>query len=85
MYIHATWRRSLPWRRILPPKDIAEHRVNRQWLFVPDWLRADMDLGMDSNGETVKLFNPFPEPSCGGVLTEGREDSESVPSVPSIR
>lgn len=31
--------RSLQWRRIFPPKDVAEHRVNRQWLFVPDWLR----------------------------------------------
>jgi len=33
--------RSLIYRRILPPKDITEHRVNRQWLFVPDWLRSD--------------------------------------------
>jgi GxxExxY protein len=30
--------RSLKHRRILPPKD-ATHRVNRQWLFVPDWLK----------------------------------------------
>jgi len=33
--------RSLQRRRIFPPKDIAVHRVNRQWLFVPDWLRAE--------------------------------------------
>ena len=33
--------RSLVYRRILPPKDIAEHRVNRQWLFVPDWLKPE--------------------------------------------
>lgn len=33
--------RSLVYRRILPPKDITEHRVNRQWLFVPDWLRPE--------------------------------------------
>lgn len=33
--------RSLQWRRILPPKNITEHRVNRQWLFVPDWLRKE--------------------------------------------
>jgi GxxExxY protein len=32
--------RSLKYRRILPPKDIQEHRINRQWLFVPDWLKA---------------------------------------------
>ena len=31
--------RSLQWRRIFPPKKITEHRVNRQWLFVPDWLK----------------------------------------------
>lgn len=33
--------RSLQWRRILPPKNITEHRVNRQWLFVPDWLKQE--------------------------------------------
>jgi GxxExxY protein len=31
--------RSLQWQRILPPAKITEHRVNRQWLFVPDWLK----------------------------------------------
>jgi len=31
--------RSLQYRRILLPKNIAAHEVNRQWLFVPDWLR----------------------------------------------
>jgi GxxExxY protein len=34
-------RRSLEWQRILPPKDVAEHQVNRQWLWVPDWLREE--------------------------------------------
>jgi GxxExxY protein len=33
--------RSLVYRRILPPKDIKEHQVNRQWLFVPDWLKPE--------------------------------------------
>lgn len=33
--------RSLQWRRILPPKNVTEHRINRQWLFVPDWLKAE--------------------------------------------
>jgi GxxExxY protein len=32
-------RRSLEYRRIFPPKDITEHRVSRQWLYVPDWLK----------------------------------------------
>lgn len=31
--------RSLQQRRILPPTSITEHRVNRQWLFVPEWLK----------------------------------------------
>jgi len=31
--------RSLQWQRIFPPKKVTEHHVNRQWLFVPDWLR----------------------------------------------
>ncbi len=31
--------RSLFYRRIFPPKDVCEHRVNRQWLFVPESLR----------------------------------------------
>ena len=34
-------RRSLEWKRILPPKDVAECQVNRQWLWVPDWLREE--------------------------------------------
>jgi len=37
--------RSLRYRRILPPKDIVEHGVNRQWLFVPDWLKPEQDSG----------------------------------------
>ena len=32
-------RRSLEWRRIFPPQDVQSHKVNRQWLFVPDWLK----------------------------------------------
>jgi len=28
--------RNLRYWRILPPKDILEHRVNRQWLCVPN-------------------------------------------------
>ncbi len=31
--------RSLQYKRILPPKNIVEHQVNRRWLFVPDWLK----------------------------------------------
>jgi len=31
--------RSLQQRRVLPPKSVQEHRVNRQWLFVSDWMR----------------------------------------------
>jgi GxxExxY protein len=37
--------RSLQYKRIFPPKNVTEHRVNRQWLFVPDWLRPDSDSG----------------------------------------
>ena len=33
--------RSLEYKRILPPKNIAEHQANRQWLFVPDWLKKE--------------------------------------------
>ncbi|MBC7264099.1 MAG: GxxExxY protein [Chloroflexi bacterium] len=33
--------RSLQYRRILPPRNISEHRINRQWLFVPDWLKGE--------------------------------------------
>jgi GxxExxY protein len=32
--------RSLQYRRILPPQKTQEHQINRQWLFVPDWLKA---------------------------------------------
>ncbi len=37
--------RSLRYKRILPPTNITEHQVNRQWLFVPDWLR-DQNEGL---------------------------------------
>lgn len=33
--------RSLKPRRVFPPKKITEHRVNRQWLFVPDSLKKE--------------------------------------------
>lgn len=33
--------RSLRYRRIFPPKNVSEHLINRQWLFVPDWLKPD--------------------------------------------
>jgi GxxExxY protein len=32
--------RSLKYRRILPPLKINDFQVNRQWLFVPDWLKT---------------------------------------------
>ena len=35
--------RSLAQKRIFPPKKVREHLVNRQWLFVPDWLKAESD------------------------------------------
>jgi len=35
--------RSLQHRRILPPRNLQEHRLNRQWLFVPDWLMQERD------------------------------------------
>jgi GxxExxY protein len=31
--------RSLEWKRVLPPQRIQDHKVNRQWLFVPEWLQ----------------------------------------------
>lgn len=37
--------RSLQYKRIFPPKNVIEHRANRQWLFVPDWLKSDRDTG----------------------------------------
>ncbi len=35
--------RSLHYRRIFPPKKVQEHLINRQWLFVPDWLKQDQN------------------------------------------
>jgi hypothetical protein len=31
--------RSLRYRRVFPPRKVIDHLVNRQWLFVPDWLK----------------------------------------------
>ena len=35
--------RTLDVRRILPPKDVSTHKVNRQWLFVPEWMRGEVE------------------------------------------
>jgi GxxExxY protein len=35
--------RSLRYQRIFPPKNVQDHIVNRQWLFVPDWLKPAND------------------------------------------
>jgi len=35
--------RSLAYRRILPPKKVTQHHINRQWLFVPEHLSLDND------------------------------------------
>jgi len=32
-------KRSLQWQRILPPRRVIEHKLNRQWLFVPEWMQ----------------------------------------------
>lgn len=34
-------KRSLERKRILPPTRITDHKVNRQWLFVPEWLQEN--------------------------------------------
>jgi len=36
--------RSLRPRRIFPSPQAAEFRVNHQWLFVPNWLKAELGL-----------------------------------------
>ncbi len=33
--------RSLNFRRVFPSKNISGNLVNRQWLFVPDWLKYE--------------------------------------------
>ena len=38
--------RSLRHRRIFPSPQTAEFRVNHQWLFVPDWLKAELGLSV---------------------------------------
>ena len=35
--------RSLRYRRVFPPQKIIDHLVNRQWLFIPDWLKNNKD------------------------------------------
>lgn len=34
--------RSLRFKRVFPPKKVIEHLINKQWLFVPDWLRGEV-------------------------------------------
>ncbi len=33
--------RSLRYRRIFPSQKVIDHLVNRQWLYVPDWLKSE--------------------------------------------
>ncbi len=33
--------RSLRYRRVFPPQKVIDYLVNRQWLFVPDWLKGE--------------------------------------------
>jgi GxxExxY protein len=35
--------RSLHVRRVFPPTHVLETVINRQWLFVPDWLKHEKD------------------------------------------
>lgn len=32
---------SLRYRRVFPPQKVIDHLVNRQWLYVPDWLKKE--------------------------------------------
>jgi len=38
--------RSLRRRRVFPSPQAAEFRVNHQWLFVPNWLKAELGLSV---------------------------------------
>jgi len=37
--------RSLVHRRVFPPQKVTDDLINRQWLFVPDWLKEDKAHG----------------------------------------
>jgi GxxExxY protein len=37
--------RSLNHRRVFPPHKVTDDLINRQWLFVPDWLKQEKDHG----------------------------------------
>ena len=41
--------RSLGWRRVFPSPQATEFRYNYQWMFVPDWLKAQRQE--DSSGK----------------------------------
>ena len=36
--------RSLHPRRVFPPTKLIDHQVNRQWLFIPDWLKESRKI-----------------------------------------
>jgi len=35
--------RSLAVRRVFPPKKVMDDLINRQWLFIPDWLKQEAE------------------------------------------
>ena len=36
--------RSLRHRRVFPSPQVAEFQINHQWLFVPNWLKAELGI-----------------------------------------
>ena len=51
--------RSLRHRRVFPSPDAVAHRINRQWLFVPDWLKPQLPSDIPDSATTTD--RPLPE------------------------
>jgi GxxExxY protein len=77
---------KLQFKRILPPKDAQEHHLNRQWLWVPDWLRYQhseqgIKIQSEPEGEPSAPFVP----SALSVPSDPQSASSSAPPDPFIR
>lgn len=45
--------RSLVYRRVFPPQKVIEHLINRQWLFIPDWLKNEGENHLQQTSKSV--------------------------------
>jgi len=73
--------KSLQKRRIFPPSNIREHTLNRQWLFIPDWLKKveSTEIKLKSDDDLSSNKPPHQNQQISSIRS-----NQSVASIRSI-